>query len=57
MALIDISAELKGSSAAVVVPVRIISATASLTGYAASNVGRPPAQPSQQPVPEKAPGA
>ena len=57
MALIDISAELKGSLAAVVVPVRIISATASLTGYAASNVGRPPAQPSQQPVPEKAPGA
>jgi len=55
MALIDISAEIKGSSAAAVVPVRIISATAELSGRANSGVGRQ--APVPQVPPEKAPGA
>jgi len=53
MALIDISVEVRGSSQAAVVPVRIISATAALSGRADSGVGRSPAPT----VPEKAPGA
>ena len=55
MALIDISAEIKGSAAAAVVPVRIISATAELSGRANSGVGRQ--APAPAPVPEKAHGA
>jgi len=53
MAMIDVSAEIKGSSVTAVVPVRIISATAALSGRADSGVGRSPAPT----VPEKAPGA
>lgn len=52
MALIDISAEIKGSSETTVVPIRIISATAALTGASASGVGRKQAAP--EPPAEKA---
>lgn len=51
MALIDITAEIKGSSETTVVPVRIISATAALTGASASGLRRPPPPPAA-PTPE-----
>jgi hypothetical protein len=54
MALIDITAEIKGSSETTVVPIRIISATAALTGASASGVGRKPAPVPEEPV-EKSP--
>ena len=57
MALIDISAEIKGASAAAVVPVRILSATASLFGSASSGLGRQAPAPTPQVPPERAPGA
>lgn len=55
MALIDITAEIKGSSEATATPIRIISATAVLTAGSASGVGRKPAAQQPEPPVEKTP--
>jgi hypothetical protein len=53
MALIDVSAEIKGSSEAVANSGLRMSVTAQLRGFAASGLGKQPAQSQSEQKPEK----